>query len=236
VQNLSQRAVFGYSGICKSLVEAGNRTAIHFVVLPVSTVHLYDGGLVTIGVRVCAGSAECFGPVSGESLDMLRVEAVAERMPDHGVGHHPTMPGVGKTAQAVHSARRLEDSLHATIVTNVPFQCNKMAARRGVVGAIAILQQLFLIRMKVLVDWGILRRPALRSLYPRIAVLNVAQTFVCLPAENDCLLVCWNRYISDSVTMDKAAGPPPTPSTIPGLSGCPAFFSEGAGISTFSIA
>jgi hypothetical protein len=29
------------------------------------------------------------------------VEAVAERMADHVVGHHPTMPGAGKTAQAV---------------------------------------------------------------------------------------------------------------------------------------
>jgi hypothetical protein len=44
---------------------------------------------------------------------MLGVEAVAERMGDHVVGHHPTMPGVGKTAQAVVATRRLEDSLHA---------------------------------------------------------------------------------------------------------------------------
>jgi hypothetical protein len=29
---------------------------------------------------------------------MLGMEAVAERMGDHVVGHHPTMPGVGKTA------------------------------------------------------------------------------------------------------------------------------------------
>jgi len=51
---------------------------------------------------------------------MLGVEAVAERMADHVVGHHPTMPGAGKTAQAVHSTRRLEDSLHASIMTIVP--------------------------------------------------------------------------------------------------------------------
>jgi hypothetical protein len=29
---------------------------------------------------------------------MLRVEAVAEGMADHVVGHYPTMPSLGKTA------------------------------------------------------------------------------------------------------------------------------------------
>ena len=58
--------------------------------------HLDHGGLVTIGVGIHAGATECLGPVSGESLDVLGVEAVAEGMADHIVGHHPTMPGVGK--------------------------------------------------------------------------------------------------------------------------------------------
>ena len=61
---------------------------------------------------------------------MLGVEAVAERMADHVVGHHPTMPGVGKTAQAVHSTRHLEDSLHVSIMTIVPRLCKTMAPRR----------------------------------------------------------------------------------------------------------
>jgi hypothetical protein len=128
VQNLSQPAVFGYSDICKSLVEAGNRTAIHFVVLPVAAVHLDYGGLVTIRARVHAGSAECFGPVSSESLDMLRVETVAEGMPDHVVCYHPTMPGVGKTAQTVHSPHSLEYRLHPFIMTIIPCLRNTMAA------------------------------------------------------------------------------------------------------------
>jgi hypothetical protein len=50
---------------------------------------------------------------------MLGVEAVAERMADHVVGHHPTMPGAGKTSQAVVATRCLEDSLHASIMTIV---------------------------------------------------------------------------------------------------------------------
>src|SRR5712672_1336835 len=101
------------------MVEAGNRAAIHFVVLSVAAVHLDHGGLVTIGAGIRAGASECLRPVSGESLHMLGVEAVAEGMADHVVGHHPTMPGAGKTAQAVVAARRLENSLHASIMTIV---------------------------------------------------------------------------------------------------------------------
>ena len=82
--------------------------------------HLDDGGLVTIGVGIPAGATESLGPVSGESLDMLGMKPVAERMADHVVGHHTTMPGAGKTAQAVASTRRLEDSLHGSIMTIVP--------------------------------------------------------------------------------------------------------------------
>jgi len=102
------------------MVEADDRAAIHFVVLSVAAVHLHDGGLVTVGVGVRAWSAECLCPVSGESLDMLGVETVAEGMADHVVGHHPTMPGVGKAAQSVVTTRRVEDSLHASTITIVP--------------------------------------------------------------------------------------------------------------------
>src|SRR5215472_10353603 len=41
-------------------------------------------------------------------------------MADYFVGHHPTMPGSGKTAQAVDAARCLEDSAHAPMMTSVP--------------------------------------------------------------------------------------------------------------------
>ena len=78
--------------------------------LPVAAVHLDDGSLVTIGVGIRTEATECLSPVSRESLDLLGVEAVAERMADHIVGHHPTMPAAGKTAQAVHFTRCLEDS------------------------------------------------------------------------------------------------------------------------------
>jgi hypothetical protein len=35
VQHLSQRGVSGWSGVDKRLIEARNRTAIHFLMLPV---------------------------------------------------------------------------------------------------------------------------------------------------------------------------------------------------------
>jgi hypothetical protein len=54
---------------------------------------------------------------------MLGVEAVAERMADHVVGYHPTVPGGGKTSQAVVATRCLEDSLHASIMTIAPGLC-----------------------------------------------------------------------------------------------------------------
>jgi hypothetical protein len=59
---------------------------------------------------------------------MLGVEAVAERMTDNVVGHHPTMPGGGKAAQAVDSTCRIKDSFHGSIMTIVPSLCNTMAA------------------------------------------------------------------------------------------------------------
>src|SRR5579862_8241513 len=89
VEHLSQRSVIGYPGVNKSLVEALNRTAIHFVVLPVAAVHLDDSGFVTVGIGVCGGATECLRPVCSEALDMQRVEAVAEGVADHVVGHYP---------------------------------------------------------------------------------------------------------------------------------------------------
>src|SRR5262249_1630051 len=65
------------------------------------------------------GSTECFGPIRGETLDMQGMETMTERVADYFVGHHPTMPGSGKTAHAVDTARCLEDSAHASMMTSV---------------------------------------------------------------------------------------------------------------------
>ena len=82
-----------------------------------SSLTSFDGGLVTVGIGIRGRATERLSPVSGESLNMVGVEAVAERMGDHFVGHHPAVRGVGKTAQAGDATRCLEDSLHASMMT-----------------------------------------------------------------------------------------------------------------------
>ncbi len=99
VQHLSQRIVCSQAGIGHSLIEAENRMAIHFVMVPVAAVHFDDCRFTTIGVGIGAGAIECLGPVSGEALNLLGVEAVAGCMSDHLVG-----------------TRRLEDILHASMM------------------------------------------------------------------------------------------------------------------------
>ena len=58
------------------------------------------------------GSAECFGPVGGEPFAVLGVEAVAERVAHYLVGHHPGMPRLGETQEALVAAGGFVDALH----------------------------------------------------------------------------------------------------------------------------
>ena len=57
---------------------------------------------------------------SAQYAAMLGMETVAEGMADYFVAHHATMPGSGKTAQAVAAACCLEHSAHASMMTSVP--------------------------------------------------------------------------------------------------------------------
>ena len=54
---------------------------------------------------------------------MLRVEAMTEGVGHNVVGHHPLMPGVSKTTQAVLATRCLEDSLHVPMMTSLSRLC-----------------------------------------------------------------------------------------------------------------
>jgi len=110
--------------------------------------------------------------MSGESFHMLGVKAMAERMADHVVGHHPTMPGAGKTAQAVHSTRRLENSLHASIMTIVPCHCNTMAAASSAAGTQSALSDATRLSMDPLCRQGMsdLLAPASPKPTRRLAV------------------------------------------------------------------
>jgi hypothetical protein len=50
----------------------------------------------------------------------MGMETVTERMADYFVGHHATMPGSRKTAQAVDAACCLEHRAHASMMTSAP--------------------------------------------------------------------------------------------------------------------
>ncbi len=56
-------------------------------------------------------ATQCLGPISGETLDMLRVKAMAEGMGHNLVGHYTLMPGASQTAQAFVAACRLKHSV-----------------------------------------------------------------------------------------------------------------------------
>jgi hypothetical protein len=112
VQHLSQINIVRQPHIGESLIEARNGTAVHFVVFPVSAVHLYDGRLVTIRIGIHSRTAERLSPVRGKPLDMIGSEAVAERMGDDLIGHHPAMPCLGKTPYSVVTSNCLENGLH----------------------------------------------------------------------------------------------------------------------------
>ena len=98
--------------------------------LTVAAVHLDHLGFVAVGVGIYARATERLGPVCREPLYMLGMEAVAEGMGNHVVSQHSTMPGVGKTAQALHSTGCFEYSLHPLIMTIVPSLGKTTTARR----------------------------------------------------------------------------------------------------------
>ena len=50
-------------------------------------------------------------------------------MAHYVVGYRSTMPGPGKTAQTVVATRRLEDSLHTTMMPMVPYLCKMLGWR-----------------------------------------------------------------------------------------------------------
>jgi hypothetical protein len=59
---------------------------------------------------------------------------LAERMGHDVVGHHPLMPRVSKTAQAVGDTRSLQDSLHVRMMTILSCICKTLTRsgpRRG---------------------------------------------------------------------------------------------------------
>ena len=61
-------------------------------------------------------SPERLGPVGGEPFVVLGVEAVAEGVAHHLVGHHPGMPRLGQQEQALVTADGVIHALHGRII------------------------------------------------------------------------------------------------------------------------
>ncbi len=112
MQHLPQFIVTGQPNIGQCLIEAGDRAAVHFFMLPIPTMHSDNGGLITMGACVCSWSTKRLGKVCREPFCVLKVEAVTEGMCYHRVLKNPAMPGLGETPHAVHTTCRFEDSLH----------------------------------------------------------------------------------------------------------------------------
>jgi hypothetical protein len=145
VQHSSQLRVCGQADIGKGLVEASDCSAIHLVVLAVSAVHPNDCGLVAVGSRIGRRAAERLGPVRRETLDVMGVEAVAERMGDYVISQHSIMPSNGETPEPNLATCRLKDRSHAAplwptreivavakprVLFNSPLLCLLIAASR----------------------------------------------------------------------------------------------------------
>ena len=89
-------------------VEALNRPAVHLIVRAVAAVHANHGGLVAMLFAVGQRTAPGLAPVRRESLGVLWVEAMTERVRDNFIFHDPFMPRTGETKDACGTAEGFE--------------------------------------------------------------------------------------------------------------------------------
>ena len=98
--------------VLQGLVETGDRPLVHLLVRAVAAVDLHDKRLGSVRIGVRGRATEGLGPVRGESLLVLRMEAVAERVADHLVGHRPGVPRLGQAKQTIIAPGGLIYALH----------------------------------------------------------------------------------------------------------------------------
>ena len=120
----------GEPGVFQSLVETGDRTPVHLLVRAVSAVYPDYCSFVAVTLGVGVRSAQGFGPVGRESLAVLGMEAVAERVADDLVGHHPGVPCLGQANQPVVTAGSLVNALHGPWSTARCERRRALAAKR----------------------------------------------------------------------------------------------------------
>jgi hypothetical protein len=111
VQHTSH-TVLGEADVCQRLIEADDRSLVHLLVQTIAAMQPHHRGLVSIAVCKGRRTTQRLSPIGGEPLAVLGVEAVAERVADHLIGHHPGVPGVRQAKQTVSSARRVVNRLH----------------------------------------------------------------------------------------------------------------------------
>src|SRR4249920_3996293 len=97
---------------------------------PVAAVHAHDGALVPELRRVTGRSAQRLDPVGGQALRVLGVEAVAERLADDLVGHHPLVPGPGQAEQPLVAARGDVHAVHPITLRRTPPAARSLRATR----------------------------------------------------------------------------------------------------------
>src|SRR6185369_3198994 len=112
VQRASEPFVAVESHILQGLVETGNCSLVHLFMQPVAAVDPHDGRLVTVLVRIHCWPTECLRPVRGQTLGMLRMESVAERMANYFVLQHTRVPGVSQLQYSVMTAYGFVNRLH----------------------------------------------------------------------------------------------------------------------------
>jgi hypothetical protein len=81
--------------VLQSLIETSDSPAIHILVCTVATVDPHHRRFISVGLGVGGWPAEGLSPVRGESLRVLGMESVAERVTDYFVGHHAGVPRPG---------------------------------------------------------------------------------------------------------------------------------------------
>jgi len=110
VEGAAEAVVVGEADINEGLIETGDGALVHVFVEAVAAVNADDGSFIAVAGGVSGGSAEGFGPIGGEALGVVRVEAVAEGMGDDLVFEDAFVPGGSQFAHAVETTSGLEES------------------------------------------------------------------------------------------------------------------------------
>ena len=124
MEHLPNRIVAVKADVAHRLVEARDGATIHLGVRSVSAVRSDHGGLVAEVIAVRRRSTQCFGPVGGETLRVIRPETMAEGVTHHLVGHHPLVPRMCEAEDRGRTAHRLEHCRHRQILDHPPDPIN----------------------------------------------------------------------------------------------------------------